>query len=228
MDMDATKREIKITAKYIPMLAEFMAKQDIRWYLNALQVEPHPDGGLLLIATDGHTMAIVHDKEGTTNGEWLCELPTKIIRACAKRGSKNDIFSKPKHLHFVGNVAHVMSMEGDPNEIGLMHLETAFCKVVEGQYPNWRKVVPKEVDQCGKTTVNSEYLARLNRVSKIDNSLWSGGVSLFQQGSSGVILARPSMVPEMLVLIMPMRDEQIPSAIPEWLPQIAEEERKAA
>jgi hypothetical protein len=226
--MDATKREIKITAKYIPLLAEFMAQQDIRYYLNALQVEPHPDGGIVLITTDGHSMAIVHDKDGTTNGEWLCELPTKIIRACAKRGSKNDIFSKPKHLHFVGNVAHVMSMEGDPNDIGLMHLETAFCKTIDSKFPNWRKVVPVGTKPCKNTIVNSTYVARIQKVAASEGGKWSAGIHIFQADPTGCIIARPSLLPEMMILIMPMKDDNKFTPIPDWLPKDAAQERKAA
>jgi DNA polymerase III sliding clamp (beta) subunit (PCNA family) len=226
--METIKREIKITAKYIPLLAEFMAKQDIRYYLNALQVEPHPEGGILLITTDGHTMAIVHDKDGTTNGEWLCELPPKIIRACAKPGSRNDLFSKPKHLHFVGNVAHVMSQDGDPNEIGLMHLETAFCKIVDGKYPDWRKVMPKKPKGLKRTCVNINYLARLQRISKFSETRYAEGVHLFQEDLRGVIVARPVELPEVMVLVMPMHDDKNAPAIPDWLPLKSEQQRKAA
>jgi hypothetical protein len=225
--MDKTEREIKITAKYIPLLAEFVAKQD-RYYINALKVEPHPDGGILLVATDGHTLMVVHDTEGTTNGEWLCALPTKIVQACAKRGRKNDIFSKPKHLHFIGEVGYVMSGEGDPRQIGQLHIETAYCKIIDAKFPDWRKAVPRKPKALNRTCVNITYLARLLKLTKLGDYKYQEGVQLFQENSRGAVIVRPIGVPEMMVLVMPMYDDSIAQAIPSWLNLPQHQERKAA
>lgn len=49
-----------------------------RDYLNALHIEPHPQGGVLAVATDGHILGAVHDPAGQTNGKWCCPVPEEM------------------------------------------------------------------------------------------------------------------------------------------------------
>lgn len=49
-----------------------------RDYLNALHIESHPQGGVLVVATDGHILGAVHDPTGRTNGKWCCPIPEEL------------------------------------------------------------------------------------------------------------------------------------------------------
>lgn len=73
-------------AKYVPMLAPF--QQDWPEFslfphaYEGLQVEPHPDGGVWLSATNGRVVARIHDKNGRADEPFVLSLPEDFVAAC--------------------------------------------------------------------------------------------------------------------------------------------------
>jgi hypothetical protein len=57
-------KETIINARYYIEAGAFVTKEMSRYTLNGIRVEPHPEGGAVIVATDGHTMGIFHDREG--------------------------------------------------------------------------------------------------------------------------------------------------------------------
>ena len=53
-----------IKASYLRACAPFQSTENTRNYLCGVQLERHPKGGALVVATDGHVMLICHDKTG--------------------------------------------------------------------------------------------------------------------------------------------------------------------
>ena len=51
-----------ISARYLPLLGEFRAKADARYYLEGIYIEPHEADGAYLVATDGHRLCVIHDE----------------------------------------------------------------------------------------------------------------------------------------------------------------------
>lgn len=45
----------------------FVSKEETRYYLNGVLIEPAPQGGVFLVATDGHRLVCFHDPEGMTD-----------------------------------------------------------------------------------------------------------------------------------------------------------------
>lgn len=233
MSKSNVTRDIAITSKYIPVMAGFIAKGDIRYYLNALHVEPHPDGGILLVATDGHALAVIHDLEGKSNGTWLCKIPEKIIKACAKRGVRKSPFSTPKVLRLVGNAGYVLSVDdADPLEISQFHLETAYCEIVDGKFPEWKRVIPQSFTPSKKIGVNIALLSRVEKAIKGSAFSHGRGVEIFVNDVNAGFIVRPASIQELLVLVMPMRvDDESSKALPNWLEPLLpaiEEKQEAA
>lgn len=56
--MEIEPRNIKVSAKYVAMIAPFISKEATRYHLGGIHIMPHPKGGVLMTATDGHTLAI--------------------------------------------------------------------------------------------------------------------------------------------------------------------------
>ncbi|HCK4895383.1 TPA: hypothetical protein N0H42_000458 [Pseudomonas aeruginosa] len=48
-------------AHYLAAVSLFMAHNDVRYYLNGISIEPASQGGVLLIATNGHHIGVMHD-----------------------------------------------------------------------------------------------------------------------------------------------------------------------
>lgn len=51
---------IRFPAKHLTTLAPFVPVNDIRYYLCGFRVEPAENGGIFLVATDGHTLIVIH------------------------------------------------------------------------------------------------------------------------------------------------------------------------
>jgi hypothetical protein len=71
----------RVNSMAIKIAAPFMAKNDIRYYLNGINIRSLEDGTVMLVATDGHRYVVVRDQEG------YCE--NEIIAVVSKDGLKH-------------------------------------------------------------------------------------------------------------------------------------------
>ncbi len=135
-----SKRKISVSARAIAALLPFISKEETRFHLTGIRIEPSAAGGVLLIATDGHAMGVIHDPEGTTDGEHLVSLPSSLAKAVKSRdGLKGK-------AHFRGNVVHVVGEKMPPTQnpeiISPHHLHSCNAPDIESEYtfPQWRAV----------------------------------------------------------------------------------------
>lgn len=219
------ERRVSVQAKYIAMLAPFVSTDVCRFYLNAIYIAPL-DEGVVMVATDGHRMGIVRDKTGTADKPWICPVPRLIAAACMPKRNKGKD-NAPQLCHFVGSVAYVTNRvwEGaNPDIIGENHLAIAASSAIDGTYPQWQKVVPKEteLDRKGKELLplipfnfNAAYLATYQTVAKaagVDKAM----VSIVVRDKASPALVFVSGIPEFIGIILPVRID-VPADLPEWL-----------
>ncbi|WP_435102275.1 hypothetical protein [Arhodomonas sp. AD133] len=216
-DFDPEDRNVRVSAQYVPIAAEFMAKGDVLYCLNGFLVEPHPDGGVLIVATNSHVMAVIHDTDGFANGTWICEAPAGLVKACRMRRKRPN--ERAEHLHLVGSVGYVTSADfpegGDPTEIGPCHLDVTHAPPIDGRFLDWRKAIPAAVQPVSRISANSQYLRLAEEAAK------AGGipiphVNLFPSGEGGAYVMRVAHMPEFVALVMPMIEDDT-TAIPGWL-----------
>lgn len=128
-----TKPEIEFTAKAVGPLSLFMAKIDIRYYLNGLCVMPSPDGvGCIIVGCDGHRMALWHDKEGKCSQQTIFKISPALIAACKKRG-KSPLSRTVKYID--GRLVLIEGIDGE------LYIQPGRPEI-EGKYPDVFKVVP--------------------------------------------------------------------------------------
>jgi hypothetical protein len=223
IDFDPTKRRISVSAKHFYAAWQFVSTEPTRYYLNGVYIEPHKDGGVLLIATDGHSMAVIRDASARFEGEkgWICTLPKQPFEAKMKRRDAG-------YLHFVGNTAYLTeSILGpdaidenyDPTNITVYHTAIAFAAPIDGTFPDWRRVIPKEEAGTAESyDINGKYLARFNKAFSVlreDNG--SQPVKLFTPaGADNPVIIRCSDASDFFGVQMPMRGNDCP-AYPYWL-----------
>lgn len=127
------KPEIEFTAKAVGPLSLFMAKIDIRYYLNGLCVMPSPDGvGCIIVGCDGHRMALWHDKEGKCSKQTIFKVSPALIAACKKRGK----MSMSRTVKYIGG--RLVLIEGIEGELYIQPGNPE----IKGKYPDVFKVVP--------------------------------------------------------------------------------------
>lgn len=201
---------ISVDAFYFFIASMAQATQDIRYYLNGVSVEPGPNNrGAVIVATDGHYMIAMHDKNGICDNQVILKTDKRLLQDCAKRGAKNVVVDAKGVMQVSDSTAGIISYQFP---------EKAF---IDGKFPDWRRVIPAQELTAGlPNTVNSEYLKMfLDIGSKLNRKY--GAVSFFHDASlvsdgyaTGSILVRSSN-DDFMGIVMPMRDK-VPSVLPAW------------
>ena len=227
-------------AKYLPMLARFMAKGDIRYYLNGIHAEPADIGGVYLVACDGNSMLCIHDKDGSISGTPDAPrcVPTILIKpgavsaakSVAKRGS-HFVLLDEKRL----SIAVDFGCEQTDHEV---YVQPGCAIQVDkdgnalGNYPDWRAVV-KDWDSLKPGALagpdiglNAEYLARF--VDLTDNRKWSG-IRFLQSAPHTAVVVQIDNMPEVVGIVMPLRFHSVnmSKSTMDWMAPKAKKEAKA-
>ena len=177
-----------------------MSTEETRYYLCGVYIAPHPDGGLVIVATDGHRMFVGWDREGTMQGD-------PIILSCEKRDWST--FAKATSATITGNDGTPLSVECDTPK-GPARF---FASAVDGSYPDWRRVIPREKARATAAGFDARYLGDFGKVRKILN----GGTFIALTGASN---NDPHIVnlgePDAFGVLMPVRDGRACTTAPEW------------
>lgn len=217
----------RVNPKYFAAISQFIAVKDVRYYLEGIFIEPHPVKGVVLVATDGASLALIHDPDG-----WVKEpiivggLSKGLISACAAKGSEKRM-TVPAQLYISQHGAVVSSDEAAHTEVNpfdVYSLHMSKIDIVDGKFPNYRRVIELR-REAGHAfpCVNTQYLARLDAVAKllIPGNKYGWGVELQSTGRTTSVLARFTqcdLEQRFLALVMPMRSYvQLKNPLPDWL-----------
>ncbi len=193
---------LKFNRKYVPLVAPFAAKLDIRYYLNGLRVEAAKDRpGVYLVGCDGHRLTAAYDREGILEGDdghgVIMRLPSAFVSACKARS--------PVPLLVVADGKRVsVGIDFDQEHDRLETYVMPGNPWVEGKFPDWHRVLPAWADlKPGfSTEVDPRYLADYAALSK------SGGVRFWQAQPSDPVVVQHTAHPELLSILMPRRTDQ--------------------
>lgn len=118
---------IKVNAKFLAACSLFTAKTDDRPYITGVSIEPHRDGGALMVATNGHIILACHDKEAVIESPILVKPGTKMT----KRWREGEIE--------IGSDA--MILQSGKTAGSLIAIER-----LEGEwtFPDWRRNLPRQ------------------------------------------------------------------------------------
>lgn len=133
VDGDAEQQEFSVTQgqlkRLIDRTAFAMAQQDVRYYLNGMLFELAP-GGLRLVATDGHRLALC-EAEGVdgVDDEKQIILPRKGVTELSRLLQEPDA---PIRLVLGRN-----HLRAEANDFRMT------SKLVDGKFPDYQRVLPK-------------------------------------------------------------------------------------
>jgi hypothetical protein len=82
---DLPKIRARFKAKYLHALREILVSASERRFFSpaGVYLEPCEQGGVLIIATDGHALAVLRDPDGEVNKPWKVHLPQAFVDRCA-------------------------------------------------------------------------------------------------------------------------------------------------
>ena len=132
-----------------------MAHQDVRYYLNGLLLD-FADGTLRAVATDGHRLAIAEMPVETGDFAEQVIVPRKGISEL---------------LRLLGSGEDEVTMDVGRHAIQVSLPEVRLTsKLIDGRFPDYNRVVPREAD-CDKTLVVDRELLRqaLSRAAILSN-----------------------------------------------------------
>lgn len=233
-------RRVTFRTKYAGMLLPFICKEWQRYYLHGIYVEPHPDGGVLLVATDGHTAGIAYDAEGSANGPWICKIGSHLKRAVHSAIRSGEAKVRGERLiHFIGDTGYVTSRfftrgKEDPGKLGPHHLAAEFVPAIDGTYPDWAKTCLKSPLHLSTSNVlhagpaftpnfNGEFINRFVQAGMIANPGFRRrnvqAIRMWPTGVEGPAIVQISGVHDFWGVLMPMKSfgRDQPADMPPWL-----------
>lgn len=213
---------LSLTAKLLPIIAPFIAKADIRYYLNAINVRPHKDGGAIICATNGHALGAIYDKDAVCEHEVILRFDSRMQQACAA-GLKDD-----RRVVMIGDRLAVV--ENGDSDVCIQ----AGRPDIEANYPRYERVIPKlELLVPGLPGMFGHPVMELAQKAAVAagrvmrrRTRGSVGLAFFTNkdvpDSSAVF--RLDCAPEFVGVLMPMRDDVRFSPTPAWVATFAPED----
>ena len=214
---------IRVSAELFDLAYTAVSKEETRYYLNGVHIEAHPVKGALLVSTDGHRMVCIHDAEGVCETPAIVKLPAYVRRLCKDKKASLGIDRAILEVDAGQNSATVIVETTTPqgSVTRTTPLVTAHNVLIEGTFPDWRRVIPQgEMEPMHLSAFNPRLLADLGAFGK---KFATGGFSgkgamyfLRQKGKDGIdpTLVRFSGIDHVFAVLMPMRadfDVKMPS-----------------
>ena len=201
---------------------------ETRDYLQGVYVEPHPQGGVLLVTTDGHRMLVVRDETGFADETAVIKLKKDALKHCkSKRGDCREIV-----IDSGMNEAAIRLVSGTADEPEYSPLAIAYRVRVDGPYPDYRRVIPQTFEG-GMPAFNGGYLGSFGDIGK-DLAEHVHGVSretpamrLTPNNSGPAVITWPDYSDLAFGVLMPMRALDA-DTIPAWFAKPTAPQAKAA
>lgn len=203
-----------ISPRSVLRVAPFVARNDIRFYLNGFLVEKAPQGGVYVVGTDGTTMAIDYDAAGRIEGaeRVIARFDRSLAVAC--RAALRSLL-KDKMRVRLDDDRLTINIAEEPTRKTEQYVMAGEA-VIEANYPNFRDVLPRfdALKPGMNCKVNSTLLARFAEVAqdkganKLHHYYWSAGLKLWQADPEDAVVIQIPTIQTMIGLLMPMRDER--------------------
>lgn len=173
---------INIPVSVIAAASNAMAKQDIRYYLNGMMVEKSSNGGVRVVATNGHHLIVIRAANGRIQQRKKAQyiIPAKMILSIVKAAKPNM------------EVELKISSSG---QVSARIADVTFHeKIIEGRFPDWEKVIPDDDQSTGPTGLAPQYV---ESVVKAHNSIWKfegvgsrfHGIEWYMRGADKPVIA---------------------------------------
>lgn len=217
---------IKVKAEHVQSALLFAAKKDVRYYLNGVCFQPAPNGGVLTIGTDGHTIGVFHDPDGVIEDtdSAVMERNTELEKAC-KTPAAEARDGSFRVLAWDGETASLELTDADRSEF--RHCSGFAVKEIDGRFPDWQRCVPhidSTTEHGTPGAFNPAFLERVAKVAKT-TSLRYPWVRILSANRDSAALALTQR-DDFLAVIMPMR-ESGGLETPEWFTGPTEEPAQA-
>ena len=195
--------QFSVTADTLKALTLIAAKDDRRYYLNGVCIDVAVTGATeaVAVATDGHMLIAVPlqlDPDVTAAaGQYI--IPRELIDGLkARKGAFATVKLDARSVTINVGGANITA------------------PLIDGQYPDWRRVVPRTVTGLA-SQIDADYLHAMKKAHKLLGGSYSptiahNGAETGDGGAARVLLAAGA-----IGVIMPLRAEKPVLETPAWL-----------
>lgn len=209
-------RKISIAANLIGLVAPFIGRGNIRYYLDGISVRPAIGGGAIIAATNGHALAMVLDRSAVCEEEVILRVNGHLLQACAAEPFKNK-----RRLELINDRLTVAMGEGKDSDIYIQ----AGNPFIEAKYPDIFKVVPNPEElQIGMAgAFNPAVVDKVTQAARVAAKIKGGGLFRPMQfwtpnsDASSPCVVRLEGVEEWFAVLMPARCDVPKTAAPEFV-----------
>jgi DNA polymerase-3 subunit beta len=224
----------RVNPKYFAAVNCFAAKQDVRYYLNGVHIEPHPTQGVVMVATNGHVLAVMHDPEGWIDPE--CESiivatpSSRLLTACKKKGYTKETCHQEVSALWISENAGLVTwgdVKSEPAPFGLKTLASEKISIIDAKFPNWKRVLPEKKTALTSGVfpqAQSQYFDTCYEAAKIvfpRGRYITAPLDIQYESDEGKIIVRighEDLVERFVAIIMPVQVSSRPKQLlPAWL-----------
>lgn len=189
----------RFSARLFHATAMFIAKRDIRYYLNGVLFMPHPSGGAMIAATNGHQMCVAYDPTGAAPADRIVSV-CPALEAAAGRFHEGWV-----HMDEALDSRVIVSSKS-----GVESYVQPGKALIEGKYPNVFRVMPSDPSKLQPAVsgaVNALYMEAIGTMTK-RLRLRITALYQWQMDENSVIVSRLEGEPNIVLLTMPMTSKR--------------------
>lgn len=206
--------DISVNADLFRSVYIAVSTEETRYYLQGVFIEPMPNGGVTMAATDGHRLLVCFDPSGAAARAAIIRLSKDALKAC--KPVKGD--TRRLGVAFDAETATVWARKHE--EAPELPVAISPGAEIDGTFPQWRRVVPAIDGPGGQPGFfNSRYLAEMGNAGEGFASAAGRGrppMTLYQAAEGDPALIRWASVEDAFGVLMPVR--AAPATIrPAWL-----------
>ncbi len=212
------------------------SREETRHYLQGVCIEPHKDGGALLVATDGHRLICLRDPHAVVEGgPGIVRLTGRTIRqgAKARRHTDSNLSSTLQLVVDQGRASVALlrnPAKDEPRERpfhlatmpGLTVMAHQWADVlIDGTFPAWRVLVGRPDLSCDLRAVfRAGLIEGVARALCVDDNGYARVVPIAHTADERATDNVRHLVFGTLDgfgIVMPMRFRTIPTQLPDWM-----------
>lgn len=196
--------KLTVNASKLKLAATCMATVDIRYYLCGVRIEPRTEGGVYIVATDGHRMIAVIDETGHVDEPRIVRMSASTFAKLPKIGNKDDWAAS---VIEVEGSAHLVIKDGSGKIVHLQPNDGDDLFINDAKYPDWRRVLKfKEcIELQNIGTFQLQYMSAIQKA--ISPSKMGLAVRLFGHHHTDGILVQIVNHEYAAMVVMPMRND---------------------
>ena len=224
------KTSLAIVRLHVMRAMEIIASRETaRYFLNGILIEPHKDGGILLVATDGIIMVTLHDSKGYAEGPsqiWKYRDFAPIIKTKVAAASKGNRENAMLRYEQQGNGFKVaLGFDSTPAIQAMAFDGLAYIgdqAAIDGTYPKYHRVIARLGAKRSGASFNAQVVGQISKFAQELSGYKTARIRfdlLDEKGPSAFRVKVPSEGLDAIGTIMPviLKGDPGMSSYPAWL-----------